>query len=48
MLENSNNETVKEKINAAITKINEIKFSIDTVNNDIINLHELKKGLIND
>lgn len=48
MLENSNNDTVKEKINAAIAKINEIKFSIDTVNNDIINLHELKKGLIND
>ena len=48
ILENSNNDGVKEKINAAITKINEIKFSIDTVNNDIINLHELKKGLIND
>ena len=44
MLNNANNENFNEKINAAIKKINEISYAEDTVIDNIIDLHELKKG----
>jgi hypothetical protein len=46
ILENVNNDTVKENITKAIQKIKEMRFNPETVDDDIIGLHELKKGLL--
>lgn len=46
LLESLNKETVKESISKAIKKINEMKNNPQTVDDDIIGLHELKKGLL--
>jgi hypothetical protein len=39
------NKNLDEKVNKAIEKINEIKYNCKTIDDDIIKLHELKKGL---
>jgi hypothetical protein len=46
ILEGVNKDTVKENITKAIQKIKEMKFNPQTVDDDIISLHELKKGLL--
>jgi len=46
ILENVNKDTVKENITKAIQKIKEMLFNPQTVDDDIIGLHELKKGLL--
>ncbi len=46
ILESIKKDGIEEKIGKTIAKINEIAFKPDTVNDDIIGLHELKKGLI--
>lgn len=39
------NENNSEKINKSIQKLNEMVFNVESVDDDIITLHELKKGL---
>jgi len=46
ILENVNNENIKDKISKTIQKIREMKFNSNTINDDIISLHELKKEII--
>jgi len=46
LLENINNNSVKENIDKAIQKVKEMKFSKEKVVDDIISLHELKKDLL--
>lgn len=46
MLENVNNENVKENIKKAIQKIKEMKYDKSNVNDNIISLFELKKSLL--
>jgi hypothetical protein len=46
LLENAKANANIESINKAINKINEMKYNPETVDDDIISLHELKKGLI--
>lgn len=46
LLENSNNETVKDNISKAIQKIKEMKFNKTTVDDNIISLYELKKDIL--
>ena len=41
-----NKVTVKNKISNMIERLNEMKFNKKTVDDDIIQLHELKKGLL--
>lgn len=45
-LNNVETEGIENKINESIEKINTIIFNPETINDDIINLHELNKGLI--
>ena len=46
LLENAKGSVNIESINKAINKINEMSYNPNTVDDDIICLHELKKGLI--
>lgn len=50
LLNNKRNESTEDGIKTAIDKINEMKYrstySVDNLNEDIIKLHELKKGLL--
>lgn len=46
LLEALNNNGIKEKITSAIQKIREMKFNSQSVDDDIISLHELKKDLL--
>jgi hypothetical protein len=46
ILESINKETAKENIAKAIQKIKEMKFNLQTVDDDIIGLHELKKSIL--
>lgn len=46
LLEAVNISNYNEGVSKAITKINEMKYNSQTVEDDIISLHELKKGLI--
>jgi len=46
LLENLNKEKPNDKITKTIEKINEMKFDAENVEDTIIDLHELKKGLI--
>lgn len=46
ILENVNNENIEDKIAKTVKKINEISYNPKTIDDDIISLHELKKGLI--
>jgi len=45
-LNNVETEGIENKINESIEKINTINFNPETINDDIINLHELNKALI--
>jgi len=45
-LNNVETEGIENKINESIEKINTIIFNPETINDDIINLHELNKALI--
>ena len=46
LLETVNKESAKDSITKAIQKIKEMKFNQQTVDDDIISLHELKKGIL--
>lgn len=46
LLESRNKDQFRDDIAKAIQKIKEMKFNSKTVNNDIVGLHELKKGLL--
>jgi len=46
ILENIHNDNIKDKILKTIQKIKEISYNPQTINDDIIGLHELKKELI--
>ncbi len=46
LLESINKDSVKEKVTKAINKIREMMFKKETVDDDIISLHELKKELL--
>ena len=46
ILEGVHNNNIEEKITKTIQKIREMSFNSDTIDDDIISLHELKKGLI--
>jgi hypothetical protein len=46
LLEGINKDSVKEKVTKAINKIREMIFKKETVDDDIISLHELKKELL--
>lgn len=46
ILEGVNKDNTKDSITKAILKIKEMAFNKKTANNDIIGLHELKRGLI--
>ncbi len=46
ILEKVNTDGIENKISRTITKLTEMKFDKKTIDNDIIQLHELKKGLI--
>lgn len=46
VLEEANKDNIKISIAKAIQKIKEMAFNKDTVNNDIIGLYELKKGIL--
>jgi hypothetical protein len=46
ILEGIQKDKMEEKITKAIQKIKEMKYNSKTVDDDIIGLHELKKGLI--
>lgn len=45
LLEKHNKEVIKDSILKAIQKINTMKPNVNTINDDIIGLHELKKNL---
>ena len=45
VLQNLNKENVKENVTRAIKKINEMKYNKENIDNDIIDLYELKRGL---
>ena len=46
ILERFTKDEVKENIKKAIEKIKEMKFNPQTIDNDIIGLHELKRGIL--
>jgi hypothetical protein len=46
LLEGINKDTVKDSVTKAIQKIKEMMFNPKTVDDDIISLHELKKGIL--
>lgn len=46
LLEAINKDVVKDSVAKAIQKIKEMKFNPQTVDDDIISLHELKKGIL--
>jgi hypothetical protein len=46
LLESVNKEAVKDSIGKAMQKIKEMKFNPKTADDDIIGLHELKKGIL--
>jgi len=46
LLEGVNKDTIKDNITKAIQKIKEMKFNQQTVDDDIIGLHELRKGIL--
>ena len=46
ILEKVNAEGIENKISRTITKLTEMKFNKKTIDSDIIQLHELKKGLL--
>jgi hypothetical protein len=46
LLEGINKESVKDSITKAIQKIKEMKFNPQSVDDDIISLYELKKGIL--
>jgi len=46
ILENINKENTKDKVAIAIQKIKEMAYKIDNVEDNIINLHELKRELL--
>jgi len=46
ILENLNKDSVKENVTKAVQKINEMSSDLQNIDDDIINLHELKKDLL--
>jgi hypothetical protein len=46
LLEGVNKDSIKDNITKAIQKIKEMKFNQQTVDDDIIGLHELRKGIL--
>ena len=46
ILESFTNNEIKENIKKAIEKIREMKFNSQTIDDDIIGLHELKRGIL--
>jgi hypothetical protein len=44
-LNSINEENKSEKVEKTINKINEMKYNQETIDDDIIDLHELKQGL---
>ena len=45
-LNNITDESVKSKINAVVTKINEMHYTDKTINDDIIKLYELNRNIV--